>query len=285
VRLPLFGEDTYHYIEVNGVRLRYLDTEGSGRAILLLHGLNQYSRAYELVLPALDGLGRIIIPDHRGHGGSDLPGVTYTPGCLVEDYRQFIQKLGLQKPVVIGHSLGGWIGFQLAGRYPDLLGALVAADIAPGRERPPTAEERAQRQATLAPGVGDATWADEAEARAALKLARPEETDDMLTARIRQQLRVRPDGRLERARSFEIARAMLEDVMASNLWPLLPAIKVPTLIIRADGPDGLKPEVAERMIRAIPDAQLAVVRHSYHNLQLHNPTDFGDAIAAFIRQL
>src|SRR5207302_5097401 len=71
---------------------------------------------------------RVVAVDLRGHGGSAAPEQDYTIPGHADDVAWMIQELGLNKPVVIGHSMGGAIAFDLAARYPELPAAIVAID-------------------------------------------------------------------------------------------------------------------------------------------------------------
>lgn len=283
--LPGFGPEADRYLDRNGFRLHYLDSGGDGRPVILLHGINQNLRTWELVLPHIRGTYRFLAVDHRGHGLSDQPAVAYRQGDLVRDAHALVEALNLRRPAIVGHSLGGWVGLSLAGNFPGLLGGVVAGDIAPnvGAEMNPATKEG--MAAALAPSTGDATWADEADAYGALRQLGPTEGEAEVRARMRQQLRRRPDGRLARARSPEIARAILEEVNAVDLWPVLPEIRCPVLVVRAEYSDILSPEVAQRMVTTIPSARLAEVKGSYHNMQLFKPREFGEEVDQFLRGL
>lgn len=283
--LPLFPADDDRFVEVDGTRLHYLDTGGDGPPVLLLHGLNQNVRTWEKVLPALAEPWRLIAVDHRGHGLSAIAGVAYRRGDLVQDHVALMRALALDRPVIVGHSLGAWVGLQIAGRYPDLLRGLVVGDMSPNVGVESTPAQRAEMRAALGPGMGDASWADADEAYAAIRATRPELSELDVRTLLPQQLRRRPDGRLERARQPEVALAILEEVQATDSWPLLPSIKVPMLVIRAGLSETLPAAVAERMIQVMPAARLVTIENAHHNVQLCSPQRFGDEIASFLRQV
>src|ERR1700674_1477760 len=96
-RLPQLGAIPGAFVDVNGARLHYLDTGGQGISVLLLHGINQNVRTWELVLPHLIGPWRLIAVDHRGHGLSGAPRTPYQRGDLARDYVGLISALGLRR--------------------------------------------------------------------------------------------------------------------------------------------------------------------------------------------
>jgi pimeloyl-ACP methyl ester carboxylesterase len=68
--------------------------------------------------------------DLRGHGRSDKPEGSYAMGVFADDLAWVCEQIGLEKPVVIGHSMGGIVAFDLAARYPDLPSAVIMLDAA-----------------------------------------------------------------------------------------------------------------------------------------------------------
>lgn len=111
-----------------GVRLAYEERGTGGRPVLLVHGI-LCDRRY--LAPQLEHLGRtrrVVAVDLRGHGQSDAPEQDYTIAGLADDLVWMCRHLGLDRPVVVGHSLGGVVGLALSAGYPDLIGGLVLLD-------------------------------------------------------------------------------------------------------------------------------------------------------------
>jgi pimeloyl-ACP methyl ester carboxylesterase len=73
---------------------------------------------------------RVISVDLRGHGESDKPRQEYTPAGFADDLAWLCGQLHVEKPVVVGHSMGGNVAFELARRCPDLPAAIIAVDSA-----------------------------------------------------------------------------------------------------------------------------------------------------------
>ena len=67
--------------------------------------------------------------DLRGHGESDKPSQTYTMDGLADDLAWLLGELGVARPVVVGHSMGGVVALVLAARYPELPAAIVMVDM------------------------------------------------------------------------------------------------------------------------------------------------------------
>ena len=77
---------------------------------------------------ALEADYDLIMVDVRGHGQSDAPETGYTLAQMAGDLRGVIAGLGLRRPAVMGHSMGGGTTLALAGLYPDVPGAIILED-------------------------------------------------------------------------------------------------------------------------------------------------------------
>ena len=100
--------------------------------IVLLHGGHQSAHSWDLVSLHLAQRYRVFALDQRGHGDSEWArDVEYTNTTMSEDAEAFIRALGIAKPVLVGHSMGGRNSLLLARRSPALLRALVIVDIGP----------------------------------------------------------------------------------------------------------------------------------------------------------
>ena len=107
------------YVQVNGLRM-YYESYGEGIPIILLHGGLETCRMWALVVPALSKYYRVITPDSRGHGHTDPSLEPVTFPLMVEDFFQFIEVLGLDRPFVVGYSDGGQIAKLMAINHPGL---------------------------------------------------------------------------------------------------------------------------------------------------------------------
>ena len=114
----------------NGITLGYDDAGTGTQTLLFTHGLG-CDRGF--MAPQVDYFSdryRTINVDLRGHGESDKPRQDYHPDVQAHDLAQLCTKLGITRPILIGHSLGGVVGLRLAHLCPDLLSGLIALDSA-----------------------------------------------------------------------------------------------------------------------------------------------------------
>jgi len=120
--LPPLGR----FIEIDGGRIHYLD-EGSGPPLLLIHGLGGQMRHFTYaLLERLKSNYRVVIVDRPGSGYSTRPAnASATIDAQAATIARFAQALGLQRPLIVGHSLGGAIALSLAVHHAEAVGGLV----------------------------------------------------------------------------------------------------------------------------------------------------------------
>src|SRR5215204_4142235 len=114
------------YADVNGIRL-YYEIHGSGRPLILLHGGLMSSAMFGPVLPALAAHHQVIAVDLQGHGRTADIDRPIDPPLMADDIAALIDHLGLDKPDLVGYSIGGGVAFFTAVKYPDKVGKLVMA--------------------------------------------------------------------------------------------------------------------------------------------------------------
>ncbi|HET7517434.1 MAG TPA: alpha/beta hydrolase [Actinomycetes bacterium] len=113
----------------DGVRLHARDWGGSGQTVVLLHGLASNARIWDGVASRLAGAGlRVVALDQRGHGDSGQPSSGYDFASLVRDLDAALAALGLERPVLAGHSWGANVALQFAAERPGTLAGLALVD-------------------------------------------------------------------------------------------------------------------------------------------------------------
>jgi len=112
------------YADVNGINL-YYETHGTGKPLVLLHGGLGSGEMFGPILPALSEHHQLIIVDLQGHGRTADIDRPLDIRLMADDVAALIRHLGLDKPDLVGYSLGGGVAFHTAVKYPDLIGKLV----------------------------------------------------------------------------------------------------------------------------------------------------------------
>ena len=119
--LTLYGED---------VRMAYMDVtpqgQANGHTVVLLHGNNFAGFYFGVVIDALRKEGfRVIVPDQIGYGRSSKPIIPYYLADMARNTRSILQRLNIDKAMIVGHSMGGMLAARFASQYPDATERLV----------------------------------------------------------------------------------------------------------------------------------------------------------------
>lgn len=112
-------------IKVNGTEL-YYEVQGSGPPLVMVHGNGETHEIFDRAIDILKHSFTVYAPDTRGHGKSAAVS-EYHYEDIAEDFRQFIEKLEIEKPVFYGFSDGGIVGLLLASKYPELFSRLIVS--------------------------------------------------------------------------------------------------------------------------------------------------------------
>jgi pimeloyl-ACP methyl ester carboxylesterase len=120
----------------DGVKLFFEETGSGDPPILLVHGWTCDHTYMTSQFEHFRRAHRVVAVDLRGHGQSDKPQQAYTMAAFADDLAWLCGQLQVKKPIVIGHSMGGVIGVELAARFPEVPGAVVTLDspIVPPQE-------------------------------------------------------------------------------------------------------------------------------------------------------
>jgi pimeloyl-ACP methyl ester carboxylesterase len=144
------------YAEVNGINL-YYETYGAGRPLILLHGGLGSGEMFGPTLPALAEQRQVILVDLQGHGRTADIDRPIDVRLMADDIAALIDHLGLDRPDVVGYSLGGGVAFHVAIKYPEKVGRLVsaAANIRRSAIYPEMLEQQGQVSAAAAEFLKD----------------------------------------------------------------------------------------------------------------------------------
>ena len=116
------------YADVNGLHL-YYETHGTGRPMILLHGGLGTGEMFGPILPALSAGHQVIAPDLQGHGRTADIDRPIDIRLMADDIAALIDHLGLDRPDVVGYSVGGGVAFMTAAKYPEKVRRLVTACV------------------------------------------------------------------------------------------------------------------------------------------------------------
>jgi pimeloyl-ACP methyl ester carboxylesterase len=132
------------YADVNGLHM-YYESHGSGRPIVLLHGGLGSGEMFGPVIGLLAANHQVIVPDLQAHGRTADIERPLDIKLMADDIAALIDELGLEKPDLVGYSLGGGVAFFTAVKHPEKVGRLVMASAHIRRDAIP-AEMLAQQE-------------------------------------------------------------------------------------------------------------------------------------------
>ena len=217
-----------------GVQLEVLDWGGSGRSLVLLAGLGDTAHVYDDIAVPLTARYHVVGITRRAHGRSSAPATGYGHARLGEDAMRVIDTLGINKPVVIGHSFAGEEMHVLGARYPEKIGGLVYVDAAfdRGDDTDNEVYNAAAKGMPNPPGPGPRDMASLAAMRSYLEIVQGATGPE---AHLRARFLMNPDGSIRGPWSpdlpirQEITREMRAAYSPYNPQP----IRVPALAIYA----------------------------------------------------
>lgn len=112
---------------VNGITIAY-EVHGQGEPLLLIHGAGVSRVEFRPQIEPLSQHFRLIVPDVRGHGDSEITSAPYSMKLFADDMIGLLDVLGIQQVLVCGHSMGGTIAQQMAVDYPSRVQAVILAE-------------------------------------------------------------------------------------------------------------------------------------------------------------
>ena len=117
------------WLTINGLSFHYRDWGGGGQGIILLHGLASTCRIWDLVAPIMAQDGhRVVAMDQRGHGASAKPEQGYDFATVSRDLAGLIEGLGMERPLIVGHSWGADVALEFAAANPEVPKGLCFVD-------------------------------------------------------------------------------------------------------------------------------------------------------------
>lgn len=269
----------------HGLSLHVLQWSQEGVPLLFLHGFGNEAHVWDDYAPEAAGAYRTFALDHRGHGDSDWDSeLRYGHLDMVDDVETVLAGLGIDRLVLVGHSLGGRIATLFGGRHPQMLAGLVLVDIGPEVDARGTTRIRQDVESDPTPTFGSVD-----EYAAALSLAYPAAKPNALMRMAHHGLRANAEGRFELKMDpalrgvFEGRELRAEGASPEEQWQALGRITCPTLVVRGAASDILSPETADKMVEeALEAGRLAVIPHAGHSVMTDNPEGFRDAVNAFV---
>jgi pimeloyl-ACP methyl ester carboxylesterase len=257
--------------EVNGQRLYYEDSGGSGPAVIFSHGLFMDHEMFSPQVETLRGRYRCITWDERGHAGSasdTLAPFSYYDSA--DDLAALLRRLGIERAVLAGMSQGGFLSLRCALTHPEIVRALVLIDTQAGCEDP----ERLKGHMQLANAWATGGLSDEiAGIVESIILGDNWPGAAAWKAKWRQITPVNMMGCMQ-------TLASRDDVTGK-----LGQIKVPALVIHGDADAAIELSLAKALAAGLANAELVVVPGAGHAANLTHPEIVNPALERFLAKL
>jgi pimeloyl-ACP methyl ester carboxylesterase len=238
--------------------------------LLLVHAFPLDARMWDPQVAAFDTVGVPVLAPHLpGFGGTASAGETMTMASASQRCIDELDRAGVDRAVVCGLSMGGYVALELWRRAPGRFAGLVLANTKSGADT----EEAAAGRRRLAERL-------RAEGNAFLVEAPP----PLLSEGAPEELRVLVRTLIAEQPADAIAAAALGMAERPDSTPDLAGIDVPALVVTSSGDALIPQEVTAPMAEQIPGAELAVIRGAGHLSNLEAPGEFNDLLEAHLRR-
>jgi YbgC/YbaW family acyl-CoA thioester hydrolase len=259
-------------VAVNGVNIA-VDVRGNGPAILFIHGFPLDHSIWEYPVANLEGWMRIA-PDLRGMGQSDAPDLGYSMSTYAQDLLALLTALGVDKAVVCGHSMGGYIAFEMLRQARERVRAVVLVATRAEADSPEIRKARDASAAQAREGGAEAIAAS------------------MLPRMISQGNRSKPglSDRVQRIMASTPVAGMLGAIGAMRDRPNSVALlrgldRTPALVLVGDEDEMIPLERSQAMMDVLPQGTLSVVSGAGHIPAMERPEITTALLSRFLATL
>jgi 3-oxoadipate enol-lactonase len=259
---------------INGINMAW-DDSGTGPVVLLIHGFPLNRRMWHPQMAALNAAGyRVVTPDLRGFGESDAPDGPYSMELFSDDVAALLDHLGIERAVVGGMSMGGYVLLSLLERRPELFNAACFVVTRSGADD----EAGKERRLALARDVmkfGPQVVADTFE-----KILFAEGT-----AQERPKLATEVCRWMTGTDSRGMAGGLLAMRERKDYTPLLGSFSLPVLVLGAEQDKAVPVENARILAAGLPLHKLCIIPEAGHLANLEQPKAFNNCLLDFLRGL
>lgn len=252
----------------------YMRSAGEGLPVVLLHAFPLSSAMWLAQREGLGAVCKVITPDLRGFGGSVLGDDEPSLDVMADDVVRLLDHEGVDRAVVGGLSMGGYVTMALCRRHPDRVLGVILADTKAAAD--PEAA-RTNRERIAAAVLDDGTSILVEEVLPSLIGVTTVQRRAMVFGRVR--------GLVQSAPPKAVAWAQRAMAGRPDSFDTLRGLKVPALVIVGEEDLLTPPADAETMVGAVPDGRLAVIEKAGHLSAIEQPEAFNRAVAGFIDEL
>jgi pimeloyl-ACP methyl ester carboxylesterase len=265
-------------VSANGLRLRTHAWPNPGaRRAVLLHSLAAHGHWWDWAAPRLAERFDVVALDFRGHGGSEHGHASaYSFEDYAADVLALLDTLDGPPPIVIGHSMGGYMTAWVAAHHPQRVAGTVIVDIL--TDWPADFAQFAQRQSERV----SPEFASAAAAGARFRLSPPDPT--VPAERVRHLGEAGVVERVPGTWTYAFDRRVFLHPPVDS-WPFLPRIACPALVLHGEHSEVMNAEACRRVVAAIPRGHAATLWGVRHHLIVADPEGFSAAVLAWHRAM
>lgn len=273
----MLGPPTERHLQLPAGTFRVLEWPGADRADrarVFLHGLTATADVWKATIAALGpNRPRCVAFDQRGHGHAPRGDIDYRASAFVDDLIALLDALNLDRPHLVGHSMGGRVAMVATARHPDRFRSVAIVDIGPE-------QWKANADATTAALAGlPSSFANETEAVAFGSRGRAFE--EPWRSAFFARLDEHDDGSYRWLASPGDLARIVHLHRSRNYWHQWERTTVPTLLVRGERSTELRPRIAAEMQRRNPAAQFVEFPSTPHNIPLAAPVLLAETLASF----
>jgi pimeloyl-ACP methyl ester carboxylesterase len=245
--------------------------DGPGEPLILLHAFPLNGRMFEPQMEAFSKGRRVVAPDYPGFGRSPRTPAQPDIRYYAEGVRGLLDRLGLERVVLGGVSMGGYVAFGCMRLFPEMVSGLILADTRPDAD----SEETRENRKNMARRVADEGVEVLIELQMRRLLARYtlEKNEEVVEEVHNMILESSPGG---------VVAALGAMRERPDSTPLLEEIEVPTLVIGGEEDGISSPEVMGAMAEKIPDSRHVTLPRAGHLSNLEAPEAFNAALKEFL---
>ncbi len=260
--------------DINGISLAYSD-RGKGLPLVLIHGFPLCRKMWRPQSEVFAKTGcRVITPDLRGFGESDLVSDTVSMDIYADDIVALLDHLGIDKAVIGGMSMGGYVLLNLLERYPERVAAPIFIVTKAGGDD----DAGKARRTALAAETLDQGSRSVADVFRNLLFAPVALSDN-------PGLVEEVYGWMHATGPRGAAAALIAMRDRKDCTPLLGSISQPALVIGAEQDQAIPVNNSRIIAEGLPDAELCIFGAGGHMLNLEQPLEFNKAVMTFLARL
>ncbi len=252
---------------MDAVKLFYKEF-GKGKPIIFIHGYPLDHTIWLPLIPELQKHARLILPDLRGHGQSPAPVGVYSMELLAADILTLMDEMGLEKAVIAGHSVGGYIALHFARDYPERLAGLVLV-ASHCFSDPPEQKQNRLDTAEKVERTGKTDFIGES--------MLPNLTPDKA---LQEKLRLI----IEKAKPAGVAGILCGMAQRSDTCDVLSNLDVPAVIIAGELDKHLPMEKAHLMAEMMKKPWLEIIPGAGHMPMMEAPQKVSHILLSLLRQ-